>query len=136
MFEANSGTLNSEPTVQILQNPDLPKHTSKLTKLIPLEIRQQNYEKVRNEIFNDSVSLSKNIVQTREVHKDFKRRRQEIQSVILNNYDESNDDDNRPSQLVKICYKYLNGLLDSGASISCLGKNTLKFLEKKQFDLH
>ena len=44
--------------------------------------------------------------------------------------DQINETDSRPFQVVDICGKSLEGLLDSGASISCLGNNGIEFLKE------
>lgn len=68
------------------------------------------------------------ILRTRKLHKKLKALHKEIsEAVIIDNEREEND--NRPFQSVNILGKNLSGLMDSGASISCLGRDAEKSLK-------
>lgn len=86
--------------------------------------RLKNYQEVRKRIFEDSIP--KKVQKLREMRKSFKDRKiasNELNAVSIN------FSDNRPHAIVNLEGKRCVGLLDSGASISALGENSVQFLK-------
>lgn len=85
----------------------------------PLHVRIKEYNLARERIFSNKIgSISKRILKARERY----GRRREVRKNILSSIIGSSDDP-RPYAKVIIENREMLGLLDSGASISILGKN-------------
>lgn len=85
--------------------------------------RIKEYNKIKERIFKDNI-VSKNILATRDRYSKRKKIRASIESTIL----ESNTD-LRPYGKVEMFGKEVIGLLDSGSSVTILGKGSLSFLK-------
>lgn len=93
-----------------------------LKTIIPYEQRLEEYKKKRDEIFKDfQPEVTKKIAKTRRLYRNRKIERKEIASACL-----EIDDDIRPYMNVKLNGFNFTGLMDSGASISCLGNKCLE----------
>ena len=98
----------------------------------------KEYEDARRRIFNEEIicdieSKSRNfkkIQRLREKAAIKKRMKNKIESSIL-----AINDDNRPYAKVIIEGEEILGLLDSGASLSCLGRGALEFIKKHNIDM-
>ena len=101
-------------------------------KFLSYEERLNNYNKIKAEIF--APEFDKNIDKTNFISRKIERLRLKfkkkklnfkkvVSSVIMNN-------DNRPYINVKIYDEVFKGLFDTGANISCLGKDCIKFCER------
>ena len=96
----------------------------------------QNYQQVKNKIFGSNnvtncvaeLNTSVHIKNLRERHKRLKKEYRMINKTVLN-IDEIGSD-HRPFTNVVLFDESINGLMDSGASISVLGDNSLEFLQK------
>lgn len=90
------------------------------------EDRLKNYMEVRAKIFDCQTTTPKSkITKTRERYQRRKHERNEISSTLLETHN-----DIRPYMDVEINGIALKGLMDSGASISCLGRNCLENVQK------
>ena len=135
-----------ESSFSILKSEIKPLVNKKLKEIIPVEIRLANYEKKRAEIFNSEIpgndaltkinkvpipknKCSKNIYGVRQRVKTRRSMYKTIASTTLEKHSDS-----RKYATIKICGIVVEGLLDSGATISCLGKGALKFLEENKLD--
>lgn len=97
-----------------------------LKKLVPYEIRLENYIKKRAEIFkNENVHQTNKTTKIRDRYQKRKQERKEINSTII-----SDENDIRPYLDVTINGVKLKGLMDSGASISCLGDDCLQIADQ------
>ena len=98
--------------------------------------RWHNYHLVRDKIFNKNnysasvseIGVSNHIKKTRERHKILKKEHRNLSKTILQVEEIGNDP--RPFTDVEIFGEKINGLMDSGASISVLGTGSVEFLEK------
>lgn len=105
----------------------------RLKEIRPWHIRMQEYNEARERIFAEEVQLErKKIVEkvtridkARERYRRRKALRQEIASATL--YE---GEDTRLYMRVKIAGEEVEGLLDSGATVTCLGKGCLELVEK------
>ena len=96
----------------------------KLTKLKPLHLRIKEYEQTRNRILNNpKEKASSKILKTRER---FQRRKEDKQHLLATVIDINTDP--RPYAKVSMGGKEVIGLLDSGASVSILGKDCISFI--------
>ena len=137
MLNADPNPVNTQDSstntdYTILKNPEnefkhLEVKTPKLRELIPYHIRLNNYLERKNAIFQNfqQFPLSKRILNARSRYKKRKSERKFIASSTI-----SFENDMRPHLKVHIQNKPLTGLLDSGASVSCLGKDCLSFVEE------
>lgn len=126
-------SLPSPTSFKILNN-SISKHSkcSDSKKQFPsLHEKLTNYYKRREEIFNSNDNSFKEpkILKTRRKFKEKSQFYKAIESSTLQDF--SNNCDDRTFLQVTIGGNYsLLGLVDSGASITCLGKNSLEFLSK------
>lgn len=98
---------------------------------LTLHEKQIAYFKKRNEIFNDlKPSSSKKIPIIRYKSKQKRNFFKAIDSTLL-----QDSQDDRVYLSVKIGNEYLNGLVDSGANITCLGNGSIEFLERNDLKL-
>lgn len=106
--------------------------TSKNSKPnLSLHERQIAYYKKRNEIFNgSSFSNSNKILKIRFKSRQKRKFFKAIDSTLL-----QDSEDDRGFLSVKIGAEYLNGLVDSGANITCLGNGSIDFLELNNFEI-
>ncbi|KAI8116696.1 hypothetical protein CVS40_11281 [Lucilia cuprina] len=92
--------------------------------------RWEDYLKVRTKIFKevnneDSGQISGKILKTRQRHKQLRSEHKLVESAIIS----GENGDIRPFAEVKIFGHKLRGLLDSGATISVLGCDSIEFLK-------
>lgn len=128
-------------TVTVLKNPIPPKACPKTFLSIPsksFEERLQNYNMKRDEIFNESLSMKsepkpKVTYKIYGVRQRFKVRRTYLRNISSSKFD--NQQDTRRFASVLICDSPIDGLLDSGANITCFGKNGLEFLKENGLTL-
>lgn len=117
------------------------KIVPKLKKIIPLHEKEQNYNIKRKEIFNelDSEMLTENNdtrvsnpdkknISRKGVRQRFYMRKTIAKKIAAATLDSISD--TRKFASVKIFDIQVDGLLDSGATVSCLGKGALEFLSK------
>lgn len=137
------GSRSSSPEravkINILKRPDFPNSSQStylctcsntpqkgLNPNLSLQERQTAYYKRRQEIFDQVDPTSpNNIPKIRQKAKDKHKLYKAIETTQL---DDSEDD--RVFIKVKIGDEYILGLVDSGANITCLGKNCLEFLKR------
>lgn len=97
----------------------------------PIEIRQQNYDRIRSEIFGSNLNsklISRRILKVREKFKERHRMRKAIVESIRKL--DRIVKDPRIFVRVKIGENEISGLLDSGASVSVLGRNCRELVTK------
>lgn len=121
---------STNTTYTILENPQhkiIEPKIPKLKEIVPYHLRLKNYIQRKEEIFNTPPLLepTKRILNARIRFKKRKAERKVIASAII-----SSQHDLRPHLNILIENIPYTGLLDSGASVSCLGKNCLEFVEK------
>lgn len=110
------------PNIYSNKYSNLTNQTKKLKIIIPYEKRLENYNKVMAEIFNDFISqVSKKVAKARQTYKHRTQEKNEIASACL-----EVENDIRPYWNVKINGSEFVGLMDSGASVSCLCKDCLE----------
>lgn len=108
------------------------KNEVKRKKIVPYEIKLEKYLKRREEIFTDFPSKRyKNILKTRDRYHERKKERKEIATSILSSFT-----DIRPYLDVSLNKVNLKGLMDSGANVSCLGKNCFENLAKMKTKIY
>lgn len=97
---------------------------------VPLEIRRENYEEVRNRLFNrtDNRPISNRILKVRKKFEDRRKTRKMVIESIHRATEIAKDP--RVFLDVKIEGITVKGLLDSGASVSILGKNCREFVQQ------
>lgn len=95
---------------------------------IPLEVRQQNYNKVRSKIFLNEELKGDNYRNVPKVRQIFAEKRQVIKSVI-DSIKRANDTDPRSFAEVEVEGIKIKGLLDTGASVSVLGNGCRELIE-------
>lgn len=103
---------------------------------VPLEVRQTNYELVRRRIFGQDVgkkNIPKRILKIRQ--KAIEKRRVKRAVVETITRAETSFKDPRPFAKIYIKGKVLEGLLDTGASISLLGKGCRELLEELSIEM-
>ena len=116
-------TILENPKNKISPEPKPPK----LKELVPYHVRLKNYLEKKEEIYNTPplIDPSRRILNTRIRFKKRKAERKVIASAIL-----SSKNDLRPHLDILIENIPYTGLLDSGASVSCLGQNCLEFVDR------
>lgn len=98
----------------------------------------KSYHEKRERIFNETSELknkghiSPRIIRTRERHKELRIQHRQVESVSL--AEEIDGNDSRPFAEVEMFGEMVNGLLDSGASVTVLGAGSLQFLEKHKIN--
>lgn len=120
----------------ILQNPDPFKYASQKLKQQPpksFEERLRLYNIKRDEIFNESLSICSDVKPTVTfkiygVRQRFKARKTYLKNMSSTQFDKC--EDTRRFATVYICDSPINGLLDSGANITCLGNNAMNFIKE------
>lgn len=127
--KSNSYSLSDK--IVVLKNMNLEKLKSEAVKNLreikPLHVRIKEYNEAKERIFGE---VSNKVRKARERFKRRKRVRKEIASATL--YE---GDDTRLYTKLTINGQELEGLLDSGATVSCLGKNCLSFVGKAGLDV-
>lgn len=107
------------------------KHSTPPTHLKPFHIRLKEYNAKRAEIFNESTPTMKqkrSLERIRNFWQNVNRSRRGLLSTV---YEKQTDF--RPYADVQLFGKKISGLLDTGASISCLGSQAAKeFLESDE----
>lgn len=105
---------------------------------LPVEIRKLNYEivikeySVRNRRRIRIRKPPERILKLRQRQKEHKK----IRQILVESVQKYSDrPDPRPYATIRIKGEEINGLLDSGASVSILGKGCLEFVEKLQLDV-
>lgn len=124
--EPQNITNTSESPTQVLLHHDVNKQNPyrKLKEIIPYEERLETRR--REEIFKDfTPELSIKVIKARHGYSRRKKERREIASACLNV-----DYDIRPYMDIQLNGIEIKGLMDSGASVSCLGKNCMENLHK------
>ena len=126
--ESSNSHNNSEQPVQILKNNELNNNENENEKILypikPYHERLQNYMKIRNEIFNNnspSLKLNKikrSTLRLRNFWKEIRKTKKLLVSSIFNN-----KSDLRFYAEVQFLGRKEIGLLDTGASISCIGED-------------
>ena len=121
-------------SVTVMKNPS-PKVPEKVRKqIVPYEVRLKKYNEVRKKIFSNFPSSPKNvspvvtsrILKARNRFKMRKSERKQITAAVSR----SLGSDERPYAEVQVGDFKLVGLLDSGASVSILGKGCRELVEK------
>ncbi|XP_046810030.1 uncharacterized protein LOC124420613, partial [Lucilia cuprina] len=124
--------LPQQPQLRILKNPNRSefefKSEPRLRELKPLHIRIQEYNEARGRIFG---RVTNKIRKARERYKVRKRLRHEISSASL-----CEGEDSRLYTRLSIGGQEIIGLLDSGATVTCLGKNCMQFVAKAGLEVH
>lgn len=105
-------------------NPDLRHY-------LPLEIRQDHYNECRSRIFNENPDPRK----VPKVRQKFARKRKEIKNVIESIRRAGLNEDPRMFAEVELQGVRIRGLLDSGASVSVLGKGCRELVESLNCDI-
>lgn len=96
--------------------------------ILPIQIRRKYYDNVRKQIFDIGSCrkrISERILKIREKYK----RKKQIRKVLLESItklENNKSSDSRVYIEVELDGKKVSGLLDSGASVSILGKNVEK----------
>lgn len=116
------------PTV--LSTPDTKDQKFHLS----FEERMKNYMTIRNRIFNESIP--KKVKRLREMRARFKTKKNVTKELEEMSEINSYFKDCRPNVVVDIEGTKIRGLLDSGASVSALGRNSLKLLSHLQKTFH
>lgn len=107
-----------------IKNTDCRARDVKLHNIVPYHIRLQKYIEKRKEIFGDGIE-NKKIMNARFRYSERKSERRDIASSVI-----PIDKDVRPYLKVVLNGVEFSGLMDSGASVSCLGKNCLENIAK------
>lgn len=110
-------------------NPvDVSTHVVHKMTIIPIEERERNYELKRAEIFNTSISKTVKPVtfKINGVRQRFKTKKTFLKNISSSKFDKCHD--TRKYATVSIFDQEITGLLDCGANITCLGKNSIEFL--------
>lgn len=130
----------------------------KLRHYLPPEIRKQNYEIIKSRIFGEiersneenlednlvaqnikqvpaRKSPSRKILKLRKQHKERKRVCRNVAEAI-GKFGRSNGDDSRPYADFKIGDVRFRGLLDSGATISILGKGCREMIDNLGLEIN
>lgn len=120
---------NCDRTMNLVgKNVNFENCNPKLRKIKPFHVRLKEYNIVRNRIFNEDKKTTRSSSRMREFWgkvRNFKRKC--ICSVL------DRPSDVRPYAEVILFGKKLLGLLDTGASLSCIGSDVAKiFLESGQ----
>lgn len=118
---------SSTPEFVIDQGSSLPQEDE--SRSLFSEDSVQNTD-LSNKYINPDYTISNKIRKGRERFKLRKTYRKLIESSLL-----SNTSDDRPFANIKILNETFYGLLDSGASVSVLGNDSLAFLERNQISL-
>lgn len=137
-----------------LQSPEIQSNFSKIRHYLPQEIRKQNYNKVRDRIFNDkgpkfysdnnieqkgslektnydSTSLgNRKLEYILKVRNDFIARKKQRQIIAESINKCISEYDPRPYANILLEGKPFKGLLDSGATVCLLGKNCREIIEE------
>lgn len=107
------------------------KESPEIKDCVDLDLRFKNkmksYNALRNVIFNseDLEKKSKKLIKVRERYALRKSYRKDIVSSIMDK-----DSDGRPYLEIELMGTKLNGLVDTGANVSVLGKDSLALLER------
>ena len=129
----NSDLIQNKQLIQIIKRPDVstkldpitpPNEPKILQPIKSFHQRQTEYYAARERIFG-SPKISPRIARIRNQKKNKKKALKYIEATTL-----FCSDDDRPYANVKIFGESMFGLLDSGASISCLGVDGEEFLRK------
>lgn len=92
--------------------------------IIPFHIRLENYRNVRKKIFNEEPRISRSTKRIQQFWKKVKKFKKDFAISVL-----GRPGDVRPYAEVVLLGKNVIGLLDTGASVSCLGSQAaLEFL--------
>lgn len=100
---------------------------------LTLHERQLAYYKRRDEIFNAPDSSSQNSGKIPNIRFQSREKRSLFKAIDSTLLQDSEDD--RVFLSVKIGNENLQGLVDSGANITCLGSGSIEFLERNNFTL-
>lgn len=103
------------------------------------ERRLKNYKKVKNRIFGTELDKNK-LTKIRETRKKFKDKKEEFDEIkeavkICSAIDIRTENDPRAYGEIFIGTNKVRGLLDTGASISLLGKNCEELLDKLNIEI-
>ncbi|XP_059220401.1 uncharacterized protein LOC131995628 [Stomoxys calcitrans] len=97
---------------------------------VPIEIRQENYDRVRERIFGESDNKDETIKIIPKVRQKFKKKRKEMKILLEAICRASDQSDPRVYAEVKLQDINVRGLLDTGASVSILGKGCRELMDK------
>lgn len=130
-----------EPTVELVDT--IVNNYSQIRHYLPIEFRQRHYKNKRAEIFQEdesrnnsesiSIGVNKNmksrmrIMKLRQRHKENKELKKLISEAVIRCKYRT---DPRPYASIKIEGKEIKGLLDSGATVSILGKHCREIVEE------
>lgn len=103
----------------------------KLREIVPYHVRLEKYLERRKEIFGNNSLENKKILNTRLRYKNRKSEKKAIASALI-----PSDNDVRPYLNVSLNNVDFVGLMDSGASVSCLGKNCLENVKKLNAEIY
>lgn len=101
------------------------KELRKIREIVPYHIRLGKYLEKRKEIFGSNSLENKKISNARLRCKKRKSERAKVMSSLI-----CSDNDARPYLNVSVNDVGIEGLLDSGATVSCLGRNCFENIEK------
>lgn len=102
---------------------------------MPFHIRLENYRKARKRIFNSEITVqtvSKRILRARERFRCRRRHRRDISSATIS---EISGSDPRPFRCVLVNDYEVLALFDSGASVTCFGKDCHKLVEELELTI-
>lgn len=115
---------------KILKNPGPLNNTTLIKPKLPiktLQERQEIYDRKRAEIFNYS-PVKPPAFKINGVRQRFKRKKAFIKNISCTKFDQF--EDTRRYATVSICNEPITGLLDCGANITCLGRESLEFIKR------
>ncbi|KAI8119245.1 Transposon Tf2-6 polyprotein [Lucilia cuprina] len=118
---------------QNILNANDSKYIPQMRHYLPLEIRLQNYDRVKARIFGPKM-VSERILKLRRKFKERKR----IRRFVVDSVKRADINKNDPRVFVDVRIKgsLKKGLLDSGASVSILGKGCREFVEENEIHIY
>lgn len=123
--------LDNASSNHFIQNPYKIDRDRKLKPIIAFHTRLENYNKIRNRIFNATIDKKTNrsAKRMRKYWSGIKRKQKDIIDTIF-----EKENDLRPYAEVILFNEIVNGLLDTGAAISCIGGSLAgSFLDSGKF---
>ena len=138
LVSKSNNSLENNNKISILKSPvsenSLETEEKKLYEIKPYHIRLKNYLAVRDRIFNDfpKAKYKRNTLRIRNYYKKLKNQKKLIINSVFNN----NSDMRLYAQVSFLEFKE-QGMLDTGANISCIGSSlaTENFKKYKEFHL-
>lgn len=123
----------SKPTL-LKPTTEIDNSKSVANNFLTLHERQLAYYQKRNEIFNNpNYNFSKNLRNIPKIRYKSKLKKTLYKAIDSTMLQDSEDD--RVFLSVKIGNEFVNGLVDSGANITCLGNDSLDFIKRNNFEI-